>query len=302
MARGRGSDVRQLVMFFGLIVVAVGAGGVLIMQVFSGYDRQIAVANRPTPKTMLVIAARDLYQGVKVTEADVSLIEIPVSFAPNGSFDSIDSIVGRIPRERVLANEFVREERLSNPEEGVGLNALVPQGQRAISINVKGGDAVSGFINPDNIVDILVTITGDDEDAVSETHTVLQAVPVLAVDARLKGDEVGKTSSKTANRMRPSVTFAVTPDQAEQVAHAEKQGDINLALRNDLDRRLKHLEGVNSDDVMGVEQSADPVSAAPVVFHPKATVVKKVEVKVVAEPKATLQIFKGTQSTEVEYD
>ena len=302
MARGRGSNVKQLMMFVGLIVVAVGAGGVLIMQVFSGYDRQIMIAKRPAPTTMVVIAARDLYQGVKVAEADISLIEIPEAYAPKGSFDSLDSVVGRIPRERVLANEFVREERLSNPDEGVGLNALVPQGQRAISINVKGGDAVSGFINPDNIVDILVTITGDDEDAVSETHTVLQAVPVLAVDARLKGDEVGKSSSKSANRLRPSVTFAVTPDQAEQVAHAEKQGDINLALRNDLDRRLKHLDGINSDDVMGVEQSADPVAAAPVVFHPKETVVKKTEVTVVAEPKSTLQIFKGTQSSEVEYD
>jgi pilus assembly protein CpaB len=138
-----------------------------------------------------------------------------------------------VPRERILALEFIREERLADPEAGIGLNAIIPRGMRALSINISDGSAVSGFLNPGNYVDVLVTIEGD-ETREAETRTLLQAVTVLAVNSRLGN------SAEALERARPSVTLAVTPDLAEKLAHAVAQGAVTLTLRNDID--VTHVE------------------------------------------------------------
>jgi Flp pilus assembly protein CpaB len=55
---------------------------------------------------------------------------------------------------------------------------------RALSIDISDGSAVSGFLNPGNYVDVIVTIEGDDTRE-AETVTLLQAVTVLAVNNRM---------------------------------------------------------------------------------------------------------------------
>ena len=78
MARGRNKDSKRALIFIGMLLIAGVAATVVIWQVFSGYDRQITEAKRPDTTEMIVIAARDLYQGVKITEDDIAQIKMPV--------------------------------------------------------------------------------------------------------------------------------------------------------------------------------------------------------------------------------
>ena len=126
----------------------------------------------------------------------------------------------------------------------MGLNAIIPRGMRALSINISDGSAVSGFLNPGNYVDVLVTIDGDDARE-AETRTLLQAVTVLAVNNRMG------SSVENIERMRPSVTVAVTPDQAEKLAHAVAQGEVTLTLRNDIDVTHVETHGALASSLLG---------------------------------------------------
>ena len=252
MAReGGAGPVRALI----FLALAIGAGSfalVVLYKLITNYQLKIDEAKRPEDTVMVIVAARDLYQGVTITEDDLYAVQIPPKYLPEGVFLSPEHVVGRIPRERILANEFVRADRLADPESGVGLNAVIPRGMRAISINVSDGAALSGFLNPNNYVDVLVTVQPEEattgSDKMPETRTLLQAVFVLGVNSRMQ-KETAEAAKEKRGSQRPSVTLLVTADQAEQIAHAENLGEIVLTLRNDLDVNFTPLAGVDIEDL-----------------------------------------------------
>ena len=261
--------------FLGLALLAGILAMFVLMVTVDNFENQIVEARAPEDQTTVIVAARDLYQGVTITEQDLYAVEIPPRFLPEGVFLSPEHVVGRIPRERILANEFVRSSRLADPESGVGLNAVIPRGMRAISLPLANGQALSGFLNPLNYVDILVTVGAPEslgggyggrgasgmsrsgEDEMVETRTLLQAVFVLGVNSRMHRETWQEARDKRGNQ-DPSVTLLVTADQAEMLAHAQKMGQIRLTLRNDLDVNYQQLAGVDIDALRRKIQKARP--------------------------------------------
>lgn len=248
----QGSPIRAI-LFLMVAVLAGGAAIVVLSQLFENYQRQIAEAQKPEEKVMVVVATRDLYQGVTITEQDLFLVQIPPAYLAEGVFLSPEHVVGRIPRERILANEFIRSERLADPESGIGLNAIIPRGNRALSIAISGGQALSGFLNPGNYVDLLVTRSEVDEEGnpIRMTSTLLQAMFVLAVNSRLEGETVEMAREKRGSQGQ-SVTLLVTSEQAEQIAAATGEGSITLALRNDLDVDYAATQGIDVNKLLGI--------------------------------------------------
>lgn len=243
--------VRALIFLF--LAVGLGSGSLIVLyNLITTYQQRIDEAKRPEDMVMVIVAARDLYQGVTITEDDLYAVQIMPRYLPEGVFLSPEHVIGRIPRERILANEFVRADRLADPESGVGLNAVIPRGMRAISVNVTDGAALSGFLNPGNYVDVLVTFTPEVENTgprITKTETLLQAVFVLGVNSRRQNEDKDSKSARR-RRSRPSVTLLVTAEEAERVAYAENLGKIVLSLRNDLDvTRSSALKGVDLDDL-----------------------------------------------------
>jgi len=292
MASESRGPVRALI-FIGMAVVLGALALVGLYQLITQYQEKIDEAKRPEDTVMVIVAARDLYQGVTITEEDLYAIQIPPRFLPEGIFISPEHVVGRIPRERILANEFVRADRLADPESGVGLNAVIPRGMRAISVNIKDGAALSGFLNPGNYVDVLVTIEPDPENGKKgnaeepETKTLLQAVFVLGVNSRMQRDNDEDIEQR--GPQKPSVTLLVTADDAEQVAHAENVGDIRLSLRNDLDVNFsENLPGVDVAALRGKLKVQEPVRR---VRKPKKPEKKCLELEVVQGGEKVIKLF-----------
>lgn len=238
-----GGGGRRAIMVLGLGVAMLAGGGYSFWQMTTYYDAKIADARRPPDTIEVIVSARDLFQGIAITEDDLFQIDIEEKYAPAGIYRSADHVIGRVPRDRILANEFVREERLADAKAGVGLNAFIPRGMRAISLNIANAQAGAGFVQPENYVDILVTITNAVSGA-RETRPVLQAVYVLAVndntgvrtDAPPEEGQEGKKRKKRGQA--PSVTFAVTPEQAEVLAQATTEGTLQILIRNGMDPSL----------------------------------------------------------------
>ncbi len=258
-------DSRGTIRALVALLVAVLFGGVAVVALFqliTSYQARIDEAKKPEDTVMVIVAARDLYPGVTITEDDLVAVEIPPRFLPGGVFLSPEHVVGQRPRERILANEFVRATRLANPESGEGLNAIIPREMRAISVEISDGAALSGFLDPGNYVDILVTIDPESESKGGkdvETHTLLQAVFVLGVNSKAQNEAMDANSASK----RPSVTLLVTAQQAEQVAHAESMGDLRLALRNDLDNNFVESQGASVKELLGILKKPEPRRRAP---------------------------------------
>lgn len=265
-----GSPIRALVFF----TVSMLSGTMLVavlFQLLTGYQQQIEEAKRPEDTVMAIVAARDLYPGVAIAEDDLYAIEIAPRYLPDGSFLSPDHVIGRVPRERVLANELVRAGRLADPEAGVGLNAVIPRGMRAFSMNVDGGQALAGLLMPASYVDVLATIPDPSSAGASTTRTLVQAVFVLGVNGRMQ-KETAEEARGRRGATAPSVTLLVTAEQAEDLAHAQSLGAMTLTLGSDADVNQAYVSaGVDlvtlRDAVMGPRR-VEEVRARPVKPRP----------------------------------
>lgn len=241
--------------------VFVGLTSLALYGVFSllqNLDQRQAQAEAPQATTTVIVAQRTLGPGVPITADDIVKKEIPTAYIPRVRdpetgevktvqiFDNVESVIGQVPLETILPSEFVRARRLADGHKGQGLNAIVEPGMRAFSLGLSGSDAVAGFLEPGCFVDVLVQT--QDERGVSRTETLLQTVPVLAVNSRKNGDN--EEDGLARGGSRPSVTFLVKPEQAEQLALAEEVGDISLTLRNMLDETYAHLEGADLDRLL----------------------------------------------------
>lgn len=232
--RNTGGRLRALLFLF-ISFSAAAVASVVIYFVISSYQSELQNASAPELTVAVMVAMRDLGPGKTITDEDLDMTQLPPDYVPDSVLRQKEQAKGRVPRERILKGEFIREERLADPEAGLGLNAIIPRGMRALSINISDGSAVSGFLNPGNYADVLVTIQGDRTRPESTTKTLLQAVTVLAVNNRL-----GTSVEQLDGSYRPSVTLAVTPEDAQKLTHAVAQGDVTLTLRNDID--VTHVE------------------------------------------------------------
>jgi pilus assembly protein CpaB len=244
MARRQTGGRFRAVVFLAASLCVAGVAVLVVFRVIHSYEAELVDASAPEEMVQLVVAAVDLYPGRTIVAADLKPMTLPPDYVPDPVLRQTEQAVGRVPRERILANEFVREERLADPAAGLGLNAIIPKGMRALSINISNGSAVSGFLNPGNYVDVVVTLRATDT-APAETHTMMQAVTILAVNTRLGDEEVEH------DNVKPSVTLAVTPDQAERLTHAFEQAEITLTLRNDIDVTNVATNGAISKKLLG---------------------------------------------------
>ncbi len=177
----------------------------------------------------IVVAAKPLALGERLTTSDLREIPWPDSSRPAGSFGRVEDCLDRALITPVVENELILDEKLAPKEAGGGLSVAIPQGTRAISVRVDDVIAVAGFVVPGTMVDVLVTgnTTGGD----SVTRTILQDLRVLAVGQKSETDREGKPQTYTV------VTLLVNPEEAEKVTMASTEGKIHLALRNTIDTK-----------------------------------------------------------------
>ena len=105
---------------------------------------------------------------------------------------------------------------------------------------------MAGFVTPNTRVDVLLTI----DDKVNTggepaTRIIMQDVRALAAGQQIQPDKDGKPVSVGV------VTFLLTPEQAETLALASRQGTITLALRNQLDTARVKTFGTRVSALLG---------------------------------------------------
>lgn len=206
----------------------------IILSIVQEKQQAIVEAQRP-PETMeVVVALSDINPGSTITSDMLTTLKLPVDQVPSSVIPKAEDIVGRVAQLRILHSDFFWSDRLADPKAGVGLPAIIPRGYRAMQVPVKEASAVSGFLNPGNMVDIIAACTEGLDEPVAKT--VLRGVTVLAVNDRITElifeDNGGSTKRK---KVKPSITLALTPTDAERVKYALSECELSLTLRNDTD-------------------------------------------------------------------
>lgn len=181
------------------------------------------------PMSDVLVAGANLQPGQALTADQVRWQKWPSSsvdagFITQDTAGSIDAVVkGTVVRLPLMAGQPVTNVSIVHGDATGLMAAMLNPGMRAISIAINPDSGAGGFILPNDRVDLIQTRKTDGNR--SSVNTILTDVRVLAVDQTFKQDKDTKTViGKTA-------TLEVSPAQAEQVAKAESQGSLSLALR-----------------------------------------------------------------------
>jgi pilus assembly protein CpaB len=226
--------------------------------------------------TPVVVADTDLALGARITGADVRVADYAVADLPEGAFQGQADVVGRGVIVPIRKNELVLASKLASAKGGAGLPSLIPNGKRALSVQVNEVISVAGFVAPGTHVDVLLTgrpLTAGAQDTM--TTTVLENVEVLTAGQEMQQNADGGKPQKVT-----VITLLVTPEEAQKLTLASSEGHIQLSLRNPLDIDHQGPKAVKSAALYHMEPAPEMAVATrprtarpPVMVHAPAVYV-----------------------------
>jgi pilus assembly protein CpaB len=259
-----------------LAVVAAVVFGFIAATGTYNYLRQQNAAADAMRKSLqnVVVAAKELPAGTKIDEKalkDGLLKEVawPKDSIPTGSYASTQKLIGKSVKLKLVAGEPVLDSRLSGD---TGLTARLTPGYRALAMKVDEVIGVSGFISPDDRVDVIATVNAPGSTNEKVSKIVLQDKRVLSV----------ASNAEQKGQPARSITLEVTPEEAERLAVSQLEGQMSLALRSAGDQKTVNTPG----------SSAKEIFSGPV--QPKA-------VKAAAPQKQQVEVYLGNKKSVAEF-
>lgn len=226
-----------------------------------------AAAVEARPMAKVLVAAKDLEPGKRLTDGDLAWKDWPVdevnpAFITDGSVplpaqpaaDKPDEkaapavegaakavaqavgigaksdYVGSVVREPILAGEPIVGRKIVRAGDSGYLAAYLEPGMRAMAIGVTVESAAGGFILPGDRVDVV--FTGEDKSGVEGAGGKIVAGTVLHNVKVLAIDQSTRAGDDEQAVVGATATLEVGPRDAEILAQAKAQGELSLSLRS----------------------------------------------------------------------
>ena len=196
-------------------------------------------------------AARTIPAGAEITREDVKTVKVAKELVNANAAADIGDIVGKRVKVSIIEGEQFMKERLSDGND-MSLSFSIPDGMRAVSINVNEQISAAYLLRPGDYVDVVASFEKEDEenkDTIKHypriTKVVLQNVQVLAL-----GQDTVVTPEKLTE-LPVTVTLAVRKDDVEKFVYASEYGILRLALRPADDKSVISSQGAMRADVAG---------------------------------------------------
>jgi pilus assembly protein CpaB len=262
------------------VVVAVFFGLLAAYGVYSFLRRQQQATEALRSATQdIVVAAKEIPPGTTITKEMVKLAPYPKASVPSGAVGSSEKIIGKVTKVQAVSGEPILESKLASA--GTALTVLLTPGSRAVAVRVDEIVGVSGFIAPNDRVDVIATVVppgrGDGEKI---SKIVLQNKRVLSVaqNVEQKGDKP---------QVARSITLELTPEESEKLSVAALEGTITLALRGVGDDSAVQTKGSTKQDLLAFTTAPRTKGSKPAPTAP-------------AE-KFRVEVYSGTERKVVEF-
>lgn len=230
-----------------LVAVALGVVAAKVGQEM--LKRREAPSGTQSPQAKVITVKRDFQPGHKLESGDLTLTSLPVESAPEGALSNYSEAVGRVLAIPVARNQSLVGSSLAPEGSGIGLQALLPDGMRAVTIQVDEFSGMTGLIVPGCRVDVLATLV-DEKTRESVARTIVENVQVSAVGINLAPKQ--KEPSEN-DKPAKAVTLVVTPREAEALELAAARGQPRLVLRGGRDNSPSMTPGITVAELIGVE-------------------------------------------------
>jgi pilus assembly protein CpaB len=246
-----------------ILVVAVILGGIaaVLARNWLASRARLTQANVGT----IVVAASPLAFGTELTRDNTKEIPWSTAVLPEGAFATRENLLEggrRMALALIARNEPILRSKITKPNQPATLSSVLAPGKRAVTVRVDDVRGVAGFIQPGDLVDVvLIRTEAESRSNESYSDVILQAAKVLAID-QITGERTDKPTIAKA------VTLEVAPEDAQKILLATNIGRLSLILRQPAEARTDPTQRVTAQDLGDPPdpppQPAPPPAPAPV--------------------------------------
>jgi pilus assembly protein CpaB len=224
------------------LIVALVLGGIAAKMAFNFVQKRQNGGLTEMKRPQVVVAKHGIDAGAVLTEDDLALGEVSPDAAMDNLFTATQQVAGRVTMVPVIQGQAITATLLAPRGVGPGLQAAVPIGMRAVTLEINEMTGVAGYLVPGCHVDVVQTLK-DERTGLPVAHTLVQNVKVTAIGVRHNGSD--------GDGGGHSVTLLVTPAQAELLELASSVGRPRFALRGGNDLSMVASKGVTFAELIG---------------------------------------------------
>jgi len=253
-------------LLLGIAAIAAGAlaawlGARHLDQRAAGLEQQVRQRYATAP---YIVASRDVPKGQRIDASLLSIRSMPRVFAPADALgpDDAGQLIGGRVAVAIRRGTPVVQAALIPRSVRERLSEQIPEGMRAMTIQVDQLNAISGHLEAGDSVDILYSQARGNG---AVLVPLLQRVPVLATGGVTQAQVQSQMAEQNADFS--SVTLLLAAADARRVVLAEQTGRLTLLLRRDTDIGLLEALSVNSRELllpMRIDRLRSVPSALPV--------------------------------------
>jgi pilus assembly protein CpaB len=253
------------------LLLAIGFATLASYMAMGWLKRQAAVQSPKEQSTIVMVAKVAVPPTTLLTAEQVKTEVWHQDKAPQGSFNNLEQVVGRVTATSILPGDLIMENKLAPKGAFPGITALLSPNQRAMTVKVDEASGVAGFLTPGNRVDVVVVVDKGAYDKDPIAKLLFQNLKVLGTGQKLENLPGDKP------QIVPTVTLEVTPEQGERLALAAQEGRISLVLRGQGDQLLVETLGADASKLFGKPKKAIPQAPpAPAPVSPAARTVEMI--------------------------
>lgn len=212
------------------VVLAIVGARVARQYAQQAEDAQAQAQQQPAvAQTLAVVAVTPLAAYQPIAANSVALV--PVHTRPKNYFTTVDDVVGRVPLVDVDTGAPITPRYFLD---GNQLARNIPEGHKALSLEVDDVVAVGGFVRPGDIVDVLVYLRAGGELGDPQARKLLSKTRVLAYDERIIDRPEGLPEAEEQNRRRRqrTVVLAVPDADTTKLMLGASLGQIRLSMHS----------------------------------------------------------------------
>ena len=235
------------IVFIAVLIAGLGLAGFAVFMARDYIDSlETDVAAAPAvPMTEVIAVKRDIEYGEPLTTDDLQYLELPTAVLPEVLFPQ-GYDVPRIVIRTMQENEPVLLAKVTDAGQDAGVATRLSPGMRAFAISVDVASGVSGFLRPNDEVDLFWT--GIQPNSRREVTKLIDTnVRVVAVDQSADTERTGATVART-------ITVEATPRQVAAFAQAQSSGRLSMALVGALDDVVSQAVEIDQRELLGIEE------------------------------------------------
>ncbi len=222
----RKRSLKHIIMF--MLSLGVGAFGVFYSRQY--IETQInfykAQLDKTEPMAAVVVPVRKLVRGEIVMPEVLSLREIPEQYVDSNSVTEADFEIA-LGQRVDFDIDAGRPLLWAHLEGGMSptFSGQLMEGLRALTVRVDEINSISGFLQPDDRVDLLLS---HDKTGSREIFPLIERLNVIATGEQTMVDKNGNNATRSFS----TITVQVSPDDAQRITLAQSIGQITAVLRN----------------------------------------------------------------------